>query len=274
MKRPRASLVSPNDQANRKKNRKKSKSKNKQKNQQFLDSIQVPLNNRFNALSDDEDITDKDTTQKNPKVGLPEIDTAIITDDLTSSHNITPTKVIMFNTKGTTKLYLCHFEKNSVNMKTLSSIKSVYHHIVGWQTYKPKSKGPTQCFKCTMYGHGISSCNRFAVCMLCSGNHLTTTCTVISKDTPNPVYKCFNCDGAKLKNDHKASDINCPFRAKYIATIDKARNNKKQKTVAVQSDDRAQPPHTHSAGAYVRALTSVQPRTFAEVSASPVWPRK
>lgn len=295
-KRPRSS-TSPNNSANRRK-KKEEKANTKKKNQKFLDSIQVPLNNRFDALSDIEMtlkepiekkvkfapivVTDMDAnihklvtdlkltcdlklTSVGKKIfpksaedktkiiaalnkekihffthansdnktfkavlrGLPEIDTAIIVDSLTTSHKITPTKVVMFNTKASSKLYLCYFDSSTVNMKTLNTIKCVYYHIVSWQTYRPKNKSVTQCFRCTMYGHGISTCCRFAVCMLCGNNHLTTECTVIDKDTENPTYKCFNCASAKLNHEHKASDPNCPFRAKYIATIDKARGNKK-----------------------------------------------
>lgn len=106
--------------------------------------------------------------------GLPIVDTNEIVESLSTTHNITPTKVTMFNTRASTKMYLCHFDKSeNVNVKSVSSIKSVYHHIVSWQKHKPKNRGLTQCFRCAMYGHGISCCKRFAVCMLCSGNHLT-----------------------------------------------------------------------------------------------------
>lgn len=274
---------------------KKNKTKSKELN---LDSIQVPLSNKFDSLSDDEDISDK--TQKPVKIapivmtnvnidinkilselklhcevkitsigrkifpataedkntiltalksnkldffshpdnehqifkailtGLPEIDTEIIIDTLKNEHNITPLKVTMFNTSALSKIYLCHFNKKEVNMKTLGELKSVYYHRIRWQPFKPKNKGPTQCYRCAMYGHGISSCNRYVVCMLCSGNHLTNTCTVITKEQENPAYKCFNCASAKLRDTHKANDINCPFRAKYVATMDRVKGKYKQ----------------------------------------------
>lgn len=333
MKRNRASLVSPNDPS-RKKTNKIKKNKSKKNNQLFLNTIQVPLNNRFDTLSDDEDISDKNESKKNEKIapvvvtdinkdihklitdlkvnceikitsvgkklfvkspddkikitealdkskinyfshpnnenksfklilcGLPAIETSNIIDSLTTSHNITPTKVVMFNTKASTKLYLCHFEKSvEVNVKSVMSIKTVYHHIVSWQKYKPKNKGPTQCFQCAMYGHGISSCKRFAVCMLCSGNHLTKVCSVINKDAENPIYKCFNCVSAKLKHDHKANDLNCPFRAKYIATIEKARDKTKQISTTKKNAENTR----NSNGMFVRApMPSTLTKSFAE----------
>lgn len=81
-----------------------------------------------------------------------------------------------------------------------------------------------------MYGHGISSCSRYSVCMLCSGNHTTKECNTITPNTINPVYKCFNCASANIKHDHKANDPSCPFRAKYELSRDNARNKQKQKS--------------------------------------------
>lgn len=113
-------------------------------------------------------------------------------------------------------------------MKLLHTVNTCYHHIIKWQPYKPSRKGPTQCYRCMLYGHGISQCMRFAVCSLCSGSHLTNTCTNITQDTPNPVYKCFNCASANLPaHNHKATDPNCPFRAKYEQTMKNVRDNTK-----------------------------------------------
>lgn len=339
MKRPRASLISPED-PNSKAKGKKTKAKSQKKKQKFLNKIQLPLTNRFESLSDDEDISDNVDKNKPEKIvpvvvtdvnkdihkliidlkvdcdikissvgkklfpksaddktqiidalnklkinyfsyanntnktfklilcGLPVINTSDIVDSLTSTYNITPTKIVMFNTKATTKMYLCHFTTTEdVNVKTVSAITSVYHHIVSWQKFKPKNKGPTQCFKCAMFGHGISSCSRFAVCMLCAGNHLTKECKSITKETENPQYKCYNCLSAKLKHDHKANDLECPFRAKYTATMANARNNRttaSTKNVANTHSTKTQ----GNIGAFVRApIPAPLSKSFAEITA-------
>lgn len=124
----------------------------------------------------------------------------------------------MFLTNSDNKLYLCEFDSATVNMKILNSIKSVYHHIIKWQPYKPKRRGPTQCYRCLMYGHGAKSCSRYEACSQCGGNHLNKTCTNITNTTVDPKFRCFNCVSAKLPHEHKANDASCPFRAKYIAT--------------------------------------------------------
>lgn len=163
--------------------------------------------------------------------GLPQIEITEIENDLKTVYNIEPTKIVMFTSHSHNKLYLCHFDRNKVNMKTLNTIKVVYHHMVKWQPYKPRADTPTQCYKCSMYGHGARSCNRFAVCFLCSENHLTKDCTQITPNMENPVYKCYNCSSTPgLPHSHKANDVNCPFRAKYMAAKTKAKENNKRKS--------------------------------------------
>lgn len=160
--------------------------------------------------------------------GLPQVDTSLITTSL-AEQNLTPSKITMFNTKSSNKLYLLHFDAAQVNKKTLETVKYVYHHAIKWLPYKPKRNGPTICMRCCMYGHGIQSCNRYVVCMLCAGDHLTKDCTThtISNDTnTNTIYSCFNCKSANLQHNHKANAAICPFRLKY----ETARNNARNKT--------------------------------------------
>lgn len=159
--------------------------------------------------------------------GLPEIDTKDIKESL-AEHQITPSKIVMFNTQSKNKLYLLHFDAEKVNKKKLDTIKYVYHHVISWLPYKPKRNGPTQCMRCLMYGHGISSCFRYAVCMVCAGSHLTKEhdANADIADNTNTEFKCFNCLSAKLPHNHKANDAACPFRLKY----ENARNNARNKT--------------------------------------------
>lgn len=133
----------------------------------------------------------------------------------------------MFKTNSPNKLYLCHFKKSDVDMKTLTTITSVYHHIVKWLPYKPKQNSPTQCYRCCMYGHGASSCNRYQVCLLCSDKHDAKNCPQSQSLTPS--YKCFNCASANISHNHKANDPNCPFRAKYELARNSAKEKNKRK---------------------------------------------
>lgn len=158
--------------------------------------------------------------------GLPEIDITIIDKQLKGDYQLDPIKTSMLNTNSTNKLYVVQFNKSDVSMRDLHEIKTVHHHIVKWLPFK-KRNGPTQCLRCCMYGHGIQSCNRASICGLCSGNHLSTSCELFNKKTESTksAFKCFNCASANIEHNHKANDINCPFRAKYI----EARVNSRKK---------------------------------------------
>lgn len=174
-----------------------------------------------------------DVTNKIFKVilsGLPEVETKEIEEELSRTHNFTPIKITMFKTNSQNKLYLCEFNKGEVNMKKINTVKTVYHHIIKWQKFKPKRAGPTQCMRCLMFGHGISSCSRFLACARCGQNHLTRDCTVITSETKNPAYRCFNCASADLPFRHQATDPVCPFRAKYMASVESARSKNKNQT--------------------------------------------
>lgn len=160
--------------------------------------------------------------------GLPEINLELINTSVMEQLKVQPTNITMFDTKSTSKLYLLHFNAAQANMKTLQEVKYVYHHVIKWLPYKPKRKGPTQCYACLMFGHGAAQCHRFNACMLCAGEHLTKDCkTHANKE--NVIFKCFNCMSAKIPDNHKANDANCPFRQKYEVAINNARNKSKPK---------------------------------------------
>ena len=327
--------------ANHAKRRRSPSGKKKTRKPKLIDTIQVPLSNKFNILSEDETETESveaSTSRKRSKIspivvtdieadttkitedlglsvetkivsigkkifaqsaadktkiitalgaanvnyfthpdkvekvfkavlkGLPEIDTSIIARSLKETYNIDATKIIMFNTKSHSKVYLCHFAASEVNLKVLNTIQAVYHHIVKWQPFKPKENAPTQCYRCVMYGHGASFCVRYAVCMLCSGDHLTKECKVIKADAKEPIFKCFNCLSNKLEHNHKANDINCPFRAKYIATRANARNkNNRNPRKQSLTNNNSKESQVHR---YVRAPTPHRmPYSFAAVAA-------
>lgn len=208
--------------------------------------IEALKSNKIDHFSHPDDV---DKTYKIILAGLPECDTNLIIEELKTKHEIAPTKVTMFLTKSVNKLYLCEFNKNEVNNKKLNSIQSINQHIIKWQLYKPKRKGPTQCRRCLMYGHGINSCARFTVCALCCGSHLTSTCTVYSDTIENPIYRCFNCASSNLPHSRKATDPTCPFRTKYNTTISSMREKSKQNTKKNTNVNNG----THSAPRYIPA---------------------
>lgn len=200
--------------------------------------------------------------------GLPQIDVKHIEESLIAQ-NVTPTKITMFNTLSKNKLYLIHFNAEQVNKKKLENIKYVYHHVIKWQAYKPKRTGATICMRCCTYGHAQQSCFRYIVCMLCAGEHLTSECTVHKKgENTNNIFTCFNCKSANLSHNHKANDVNCPFRAKYEIARNNVRNKPtpSQHTQANTARYVQAPPLRSSYADNMRTTTSSSSRTYSNAT--------
>lgn len=165
--------------------------------------------------------------------GLPEISTTEFAESLKTKYDIDVVKIIMFKINASNKLYLCHFNKRNVDMKVLNGSDRVCQHRIKWQPYKPSNNRPTQCYRCCMYGHGASSCMRYCVCILCSGNHLIKDCNTASALGENPVYKCLNCASANIPHNHKAKSVPA-----------KIRNNERGSTKQKQKKYISNKPHT------------------------------
>lgn len=202
--------------------------------------------------------------------GLPELPEKDILDHLINDMNLKPSKVSMFKTKSSNKLYLVHFNKSEITMSDLKKLNVVLHHIIKWVPFKPKNTGPVQCRSCCLYGHGITHCNRPSVCCICAANHVTTDCP--DKDNDKFVFKCYFCASAETPHNHRADDISCPFREKYIQARHNSRNtNKNQKTnpptntTNVQRSERvvAAPPPPLLSMSYAAATSSNGASHFA-----------
>lgn len=178
--------------------------------------------------------------------GLPEIPTTTIKDEL-ASLNIHPIQIVQMKTKIPNPhraLYLIHLNSNETAFQDVQKIKSIYHTIVKWSKYKPRSQGPTQCRNCAMYGHGTQNCHRKSMCTLCASNeHNQLTCPLkqLAKDA-SPVFKCSYCTQNNIQpSNHRASDDNCPGRKIYMnlrnstATQNQKNKTKQQETQKNQS---------------------------------------
>lgn len=102
----------------------------------------------------------------------------------------------------------------------VQKVKAINHTIVKWRKYVNKGKGPTQCRRCFLYGHGMRNCHLLAVCVKCGqSGHSGDSCQVLAEE-----FKCVNC-----KEKHIASDPECKSRKDFIEMRKKlsAANNKK-----------------------------------------------
>lgn len=166
-------------------------------------------------------------------VGLPTMKTNIIEEDL-EQKGIPFDSVIALNTKRTTAedcLYLVTLKRSAVSKKDLhTKVKFIARISIKWRNSYQNKQGPTQCNKCSMYGHGAENCFRISICKKCSQEHLTEKCTVHE-------IRCHNCIQKKYINiDHRADDPRCPFREDYIIARSRAVSKpQRNKTKVVNS---------------------------------------
>lgn len=190
--------------------------------------------------------THRDKNEKSFKVvlgGLPKMDTGIIVDEM-KKYNIVPSSVTELSTKNQNPhhcLYLVQFNTKDVSFNILRKVRAIDHIIVNWKPFKPRNRGPTQCNKCLMFGHGAQNCHRSEACMLCaSTSHATANCHYNENTKEAFVFKCYNCVSKNLPNtNHRANDPKCPCRSTYLEirnninhknTIRNSRTNQKSNT--------------------------------------------
>lgn len=147
--------------------------------------------------------------------GLPLIDTALILNGLKEKNNIKPLSITLLNGTRDNRLYLLQYNRSETSRTDSNNIRIVYNHVVKWLPFKARRKGPTQCYKCGMFGHGATYCDRNVICLTCGENHLTKDCPLDQSDS-HVIFKCANCSAKNLPANHKATDGNCPARAEYV----------------------------------------------------------
>lgn len=108
--------------------------------------------------------------------------------------------------KYTDYIYLISLESGSIPLRDLrKNYRSIFHTQISW-SFQRKLKGKvTQCHNCQMFGHGERNCRVKTYCAICAGPHTTSECDNTS------VFKCANCN-----ESHKATDITCISRSKYL----------------------------------------------------------
>lgn len=153
--------------------------------------------------------------------GLHKLDTKEIMEEFKDSHNIVPVSIKEITTKRSNiddAIYMIEFDRQQVSKAEIRQIRYFYGISVKWRNPVKGNKGPTQCTKCSMFGHGSRNCHRSPVCSACAGNHDLSVCTLNKTQHEGPVvYKCFNCVKKNFSNvNHKADDPRCPCRQDYL----------------------------------------------------------
>lgn len=165
--------------------------------------------------------------------GLPQLNLSFITDELKENYNVEVLNITEIKTKISNPddaLYMLEFDRSQNSKREIMKIKQICHVIVQWRNPKKSNKGPTQCTKCAMFGHGSANCFRSDVCLSCGGPHDYSMCLLQKVSPDNAViYKCFNCSKRNLKNvNHRADDPKCPCRMEYLQLRQKFSSPKKQ----------------------------------------------
>lgn len=127
------------------------------------------------------------------------------------------------------QLYLVTWPAGTMNATQLESHRYLGRYKVSWEAPRKREPGPTQCTRCTRFGHGQKNCNCNPVCLFCAGNHLFNTCVMATAEETvrAPHLKCFNCSQIADRNSkHAANDKVCLSRAEALLRRPAARSPK------------------------------------------------
>lgn len=161
--------------------------------------------------------------------GLPRIPVDEIKEELKNSYNVNVVNIKEITTSRSSAddaLYALDFDRSQNTKSQVLKIRRLCSIVVHWRKPHKGNKGPTQCNKCAMYGHGARNCYRKSICIACGGEHDLANCQVNKTTQGSPaVYKCFNCIKRNLKNNgHRADDPRCPCRKEYMLIREKMLN--------------------------------------------------
>lgn len=164
--------------------------------------------------------------------GLPQLDTKTIFDEFKNTLNIEPISINEIRTTRSNRddaIYAIEFDRTQITKKEITKIRYLCGIVVHWRNPLRRARGPTQCSKCTMFGHGASNCHRKSVCLGCGGSHDSSMCQLSKTATKTPViYKCYNCTKKNMKSvNHRADDPKCPSRREYLEIREKITRNSK-----------------------------------------------
>lgn len=164
--------------------------------------------------------------------GLPQLGIDTIKNEFKDTFNIELVNIKEIKTSRSNlddALYMLEFNRNQITKREVIKIKYVYGIVIHWRNPLRRSRGPTQCSKCAMYGHGSANCFRAVACLGCGGAHDYSNCQLNKTNIEGPViYKCFNCIKRNLKSvNHRADDPHCPSRKEYLDIRLKVTNKRK-----------------------------------------------
>jgi hypothetical protein len=130
-----------------------------------------------------------------------------------------PVKDVTFLNKSLSNpSFLIHFDKDSINLQTLSRKHNIIDCLlVKWEKFDFKKKRISQCRNCQQFGHAARNCGKKYRCVKCVDTHLPGQCKKTTRDT-DP--KCVNCN-----QNHAANSKVCPAYTEYVRKISSLKKN-------------------------------------------------
>lgn len=150
--------------------------------------------------------------------GLPEIDIKVIREAINHQIQKDPTdikkmKILKPKYEGQSH-YLIYFRKSEqVKLQALKSITVIEGYHVFWSHYR-RDNTPTLCRNCGQYFHSARNCAMPTSCLRCCGNHKTSECIHLDKETgliPEEHLRCIQCG-----RQHGAASAKCKVRQQII----------------------------------------------------------
>lgn len=111
--------------------------------------------------------------------GLPKVDVKTLVDEFKYNFNIELANIKEIQTSRSNAndaLYMLEFNRDQISKREVIKIKYVYDVVIHWRNPLRRSRGPTQCTKCAMYGHGSANCHRGSACLGCGEAHDYAIC--------------------------------------------------------------------------------------------------
>lgn len=200
--------------------------------------------------------------------GLPDFDEDHVANILELDYGYKPLSIRKFGKNANNKIFLIDFSKQIMNKEELKKITEIDNILVKWEKYAPRTKGPTQCRRCFMFGHGERFCMRPKICSFCGSiDHVRDLC-------PNAIIgengysigeaHCLNCEHFGRKSNHLPTDDQCPSRIAYERMRANNNNkNKKQKPANIETfrlRKNQQPEPVHQQISYAKTVSGEKNR--------------
>ncbi|XP_075680679.1 uncharacterized protein LOC142646240 [Dermatophagoides pteronyssinus] len=187
-----------------------------------------------NILNNDDKITAKKPTKKNPRIMVVGISKDIEKEQiptLIKAQNPKINEFIENNENENMKILFDKEDRVGSKYAIIEASPALWKLIldenrlfIGYKSCPVRNRVSVfQCFKCQKFGHSGNDCKNDTKCVNCAGDHETKNC----KST---IHKCINCDRTNttkhqdsrrttemLDINHRANNIMCPQYQKEIA---------------------------------------------------------